>query len=117
MEKFMFLFRGGMSDTQIPSPEAMQANMQKWYNWLGGLSKKGVLVGSEPLEPAGRQLTGTQKTVTDGPFVEAKETVGGYAIVTAKNLDEATEIAKGCPIFEAGGRLEIRQVRKIEMPA
>lgn len=115
MEKFMFLFRGGQDATL--SPEAMQANMQKWFGWLGGLSKNGQLVGSEPLEAGGRQLSGQGKVVTDGPFVESKEVIGGYAIITAKNLDEATEIARGCPIFESpNGKLEIRQLRKIEMP-
>jgi hypothetical protein len=114
MEKFIFLFRGGMD--QNLSNEAMQASMQKWNTWMGELGKKGLLLAGEPLEAPGKVLSGTKKTLTDGPFAEAKEVVGGYLVVNAATLDQATEIAKGCPIFEAGGSVEIRQVRKMEMP-
>ena len=114
MEKFIYLFRGGNNTDQ--SPEAMQAQMQKWFNWMGEMGKKGVLVGGEPLGPTGKQMAGAQKTLTDGPFIEAKEMVGGYLIVTANNIDDAVELAKGCPIFDVGGKLEIRPIQKMDMP-
>ncbi|MDB5284544.1 MAG: hypothetical protein JWO06_3619, partial [Bacteroidota bacterium] len=60
MEKFMFLYRGGM-DPKL-SPEAMQAQMQKWFIWHTELAKKGLIVSSEPLEAGGRQISGTKKT-------------------------------------------------------
>lgn len=111
MEKFLFLFRGGNFRSQ--SPEVMQAHMQKWFAWMEALNKKEIFVGSEPLQPVGRQLSGKNKTVTDGPFIEAKEMVGGYTIVLAKDINEATEIAKDCPIFEMDGKLEIRPIQKM----
>jgi hypothetical protein len=113
MEKFMYLFRGGMDNTQ--SPEVMQAHMQKWSVWMQQLTKNGSMVGGEPLQRSGKLVSGQKKVVTDGPFVEAKEIVGGYLVVMAKNLDEAVEISKGCPIFETDGKLEVRPVQKMDM--
>jgi len=116
MEKFMFLFRGGDNHAHNAkdSKEAM-ANMQAWMTWMNGLGQKGILAGGEPLSPTGKQVNGKGKVVTDGPFMEAKEMVGGYLIVNAKDINEAVEISKGCPIFEENGKLEVRQVQKMEM--
>ena len=111
----MLLFRG--SDVYQPgqSPEALQALKQKLIHWIGDLSKKGVHVASEPLQPTGKQVNGTKKTVTDGPFGEAKEIIGGCTIVQAKDINEAVEIAKGCPILESNANIEVRPIQKVEM--
>ncbi|HWY38918.1 MAG TPA: YciI family protein [Bacteroidia bacterium] len=114
MEKFMYLFRGG-ANGQALSPENMQAHMQKWTGWMRSLGEKGILVSGEPLQQTGMQVNGNKKVVTDGPFVEAKEMIGGYLIVNAKDINEAVEISKGCPIFEVDGKLEVRPVQKMEM--
>jgi len=120
MEKFLYLFRGGennahdMRDNNL-SPEEMQTQMQKWMTWMKALGEKGILVGGEPLQVTGKQVTGTKKVVTDGPFIEAKEIVGGYLIVNAKNIDEAVEISKGCPVLEADGKIEVRPIQSMEM--
>ena len=116
MEKYLFIFRGGDNDRTSQSPEQLQAHMQKWGAWMQGLAQKGILVGGEPLEKEGKQVNGKKKIVTDGPFMESKETVGGYLIVNASSLEEATEISMGCPIFEHDGKLEVRQIGKIDMP-
>jgi hypothetical protein len=113
MEKFMYLFRGGASSISNISPEAMQAHMQKWMGWMESLAKDGTLAGGEPLQTTGKQVNGSKKTVTDGPFIEAKEMVGGYLIVNAKDIDHAVEISKGCPIFEVDGKLEVRPIQKM----
>jgi hypothetical protein len=113
MEKFIYLFRGG--DGPSLSPELMQAHMQKWMAWMESLGKKGILVGGDPLHPSGKQVNGKKKAVTDGPFVESKEMVGGYLIVNAKDIEEAVEISKDCPIFEMDGKLEIRPIHKMAM--
>jgi hypothetical protein len=109
MTDFLFLFRGG--NTRPLSPEEMQRSMQKWGAWMEGLSKAGTFKGGEPLEEGGKVVSGTRKLVTDGPFPESKEVVGGYLIVTAKDLGQAAEISKGCPIFEEGGSVEVRAIR------
>ena len=107
MADFLYLFRN------VPvkqSPEQMQKTMPKWQAWMGELSKAGALKGGEPLAPEGRQLVGKAKRLVDGPFTEAKDVVGGYLIVTAKDLNHATELARGCPIFDEEGQVEIRPI-------
>jgi|SRR6185312_695884 len=114
MEKFLYLFRGGMDPNSV-SPEAMQANMQKWMQWMGKLSQEGIMQGGEPLQPAGKQVAGNKKVVTDGPFAEAKEMVGGYLLIHADDINHAVEISKSCPIFELDGSVEVRPIQKMEM--
>jgi hypothetical protein len=111
MEKFMLLFRG--SDVYQPgqSPEAVQALKQKLIYWIVDLSSKGVHVASEPLQPIGKQVNGKNKTLTDTPFGGGREIIGGCTIVQAKNIDEAVEIAKGCPILESNANIEIRPIQ------
>lgn len=112
MQKFMFLFRGG---NDFDSPEAMQQHMQKWFAWMQQLVADGTYIDSDPLENTGKQVNGRSKTVTDGPFTEAKEMVGGYFVINARDMDHAVEISKGCPIFEADGKLEVRPIRSKDM--
>ena len=73
------------------------------------------MIAGEPLQPSGKQVNGSKKVVTDGPFIEAKEMVGGFIVVNAKDINEAVEISKGCPIFEMDGKVEVRPVQKMEM--
>lgn len=110
MEKFLFLFRGGMTSG---SPEAMQANMQEWFAWVEKLRKEGRYISGEPLHPAGKTVVGAKRIITDGPYAEGKELVGGFFIVDAKDLDEATEMAKASPDYKNGGSVEVRQVMKM----
>ena len=111
MSEFLFLYRGGETDR---SPERMQQTMQKWMSWLKELGEKGHIKDQgQPLERAGKLVKGRQKTVTDGPFAEAKDVVGGYTLVEARDLDQAVELSKGCPIFETEGAVEVRPVMKM----
>jgi len=111
----MFLFRG--SDVYQPgqSPESLQALKERLIHWVIYLSESGLHVASEPLEPTGKQVNGTKKTVTDTPFGEGREIIGGCTIVLAKDIQEAVEIAKGCPILESNANIEIRPLQKIEL--
>ena len=112
MEKFMFIFHGAQVPTQ--SPEEMQAHMSKWMAWIDKLAKSDKYVAGEPLLPGGKLVSGPNgKTVTDGPYTEGKEVVGGFFIVNAKDMDEAISISKECPDFELGGSVQVRQVMKI----
>jgi hypothetical protein len=81
------------------------------------LPKKEFLQVATPLQRTGKQISGKNKVVTDGPFIEAKESIGGYLIVNAGDINEAVEISKGCPIFNEDGKVEVRQVQKMEMPS
>jgi hypothetical protein len=88
--------------------------MQKWVAWLKELGDRGFVKNpGQPLERSGKLVKGKQKTVTDGPFAEAKDVVGGYTIVEAKDIGHAVELAKGCPILGIGGDVEVRPVMKM----
>jgi len=113
MSEFVFLYRGGEAGR---SPERAQQVMQKWIAWMKELGAKGHLKDQgHPLERAGKLVKGRQKTVTDGPFAEAKDIVGGYTLIEARDLDQAAELSKGCPIFEVDGQVEVRPVMKLSM--
>lgn len=115
MEKFMLIFHGGMHADQ--SPEHMQAQMGKWMAWIDKLSKAGKYVAGEPLLPGGKLITGKKKTVTDGPYTEGKEIVGGFFIINARDYNEAVELCDDYPDYEHGGSIQVRQVMKVEVPA
>ena len=114
MEKFMFIFHGGVSPDS--SPEEMQENMGKWMAWVEKLNKEGRYVSGEPLLPGGKLVTGTNgKSVTDGPYTEGKEVVGGFFIVNANDIDDALALTKDYPDYAYDGKIQVRQVMKIEM--
>ena len=115
MEKFMLIFQGGMSPHS--SADQMQAQMGKWMAWIDKLNKDGRYVAGEPLLPGGKLINGKNKTVTDGPYTEGKEVVGGFFIIHAKDIDEAVKICDDYPDYEFGGSIQVRQVMKIEVPA
>ena len=112
MEKFMLIFHGGIK--QGASPAALQANMGHWMSWIDKLNKDGRYVSGEPLLPGGKLIT-NKNTVTDGPYTEGKELVGGFFVINANNLEEAVEISKAYPDFEYGGTVQVRQVMKMDM--
>ena len=110
MNEFVFLYRGA---ERPASPQDAQQIMQKWMTWLQDLGAKGHIKDrGQPLEPTGK-VVGRQRTVTDGPFAEAKDLVGGYTLIMAKDLNEAAELSKGCPVFERNGFVEVRPIMKM----
>jgi len=116
MNEYLFLFRGGDGSALKKSSEAWQAHMQKWMMWMSDLAEKKLLLGAQPLSTDGKQLTGNKKIITDGPFMEGKEMVGGYLICKAFSYDDALEIAKGCPILEFDdGKVEVRQIQELKI--
>ena len=116
MKEYLLLFRGGDGQTLQQSPEKWQAHMQKWMLWMDGLAKEEKFVGAQPLSLTGRNIYGDKKVVTDKPFMEGKEMVGGYLICKANDYDEAVNISKGCPILEFDdGQVEIREIQELKM--
>jgi hypothetical protein len=106
MSEFSFLFRGR---GKFESPEQGQKHIQEWIAWFTDLKVKGHLKEQgHPLEFVGKVVRGTQKVVTDGPYAEAKDVVGGYIVVEARDLGQAVELSKGCPILGVGGSVEVR---------
>jgi hypothetical protein len=113
MSEFTFLYRG--RDTNA-SPEQMQKTMEKWRAWFKELTAKGHIKDiGHPLEATGKVVKGKQMTVADGPFAEAKDVVGGFTLIEARDLNQATELSKGCPILEAGGSVEVRPIQKLSV--
>lgn len=114
MTKYLYLFRGGDAHMAEMSPDEQQKHMQEWKDWMQGLAEKGQLIDGLPLHGAGKQVSKNGSLVTDGPFAEGAEVVGGYLMVKATNLDEATEMSKGCPILQAAdGHIEVREILDI----
>ena len=110
MNEFALIFRNDFHPEAGYSPDKLQEIMQQWQAWMGGMAAKGQLAN------AGTRLGGNSKTVkpanvvTNGPYAEIKEMITGIIVVKAGNIDEATEIAKGCPILKAGGNVEVRDI-------
>lgn len=112
MSEFLYLYRGGQRGR---TPEQSQQIMQKWLNWMKELTASGNLKDpGQPLEEAGKVVNG-KGTVTDGPFAEAKDLVGGFTLIEADSIERAAQLAGGCPILEVGGSVEIRPIMKIDM--
>jgi hypothetical protein len=113
MSDFAFVYRGW--DTPA-SPEEMQKTVDLWRAWFKELEERGHMKDPGlPLEKSGSVVKGARKLVSDGPFAEAKDVVGGFTLITARDLREATELAKGCPILDSGGSIEVRPVLPFEM--
>ena len=113
MSDFVFLYRGG---ERPASPEAAQQVMQRWLGWMKDLDAKGHLKDQgHPLERSGKLVKGKHTSVTDGPFAEAKDAIGGYTLVQANDLTQAVELSKGCPIFDFDGAVEVRPVMKMNV--
>lgn len=112
MSDFLYLYRGGDSSG---TPEEMEKETRKWTAWIGDLAAKGKLkAAGEPLERTGKVVR-KKTSITDGPYAEVKDLVGGFSIVQTKDLDEAAMLAAGCPIFDTGGFVEVRPIRPMSM--
>lgn len=113
----MMIFRNEKNEgAEMPSSEQMQAAMKQWQKWIGGIAAQGKCSGTNRLLPEGKTIK-PNKVITDGPYVELREMIGGYLIVKANTLDEAVEMAKSCPNLLYGGNVEIRSVMSIEYDA
>lgn len=110
MKEFVFLFRRPDYDFGNASPNEMQALAKKWQDWIGGIAAQGKLSNNgirlsdegKVLKPGG--------VITDGPFVEIRELLGGFIVVEAESFEEAATLAHGCPALDADGSVEIRPI-------
>jgi hypothetical protein len=115
MSEYVMLYRN-TAEATAGSPDQQQQKMVKWRAWFQELQTKGELKSiGQPLEEGGRLVAGKKKVVTDGPYAETKDLVGGYSLIEARDLDHAAKIASGCPILENGGSVEVRQVRQMTL--
>ena len=112
MNEFMMLFRHTPNPSFVPTQEQIEAEIKKWQDWIGGIAAQGKFDQTNQLGYEGKTVK-SDGLVTDGPYAELKEIVGGYIIVKTKDLNEAVELATGCPIFERGGNVEVRPIIKM----
>jgi hypothetical protein len=116
MSEFILLYRDSVAARQarLGSPESAQQEMGKWQTWFKTMTEKGQLKAiGQPLDFAGKVIDGKKRTITDGPFSETKDVIGGYSVIVATDLDEAAQIGSGCPILDSGGRVEVRPVMQM----
>lgn len=107
MSKYLLIYRDAAEPRPAPSPEEMQGFLQMWNGWFEQFTGRIVDPG-DGLMPTGRVLQ-PGGVVADGPYVEAKEMIGGFSVVEASSYDQAVEIARQCPIALVGGAIEIRE--------
>ncbi|WP_106792572.1 YciI family protein [Aquimarina sp. Aq78] len=110
MKEFMFLFRGDDKVWDSKSPEEQQMHMQEWQQWIGEMAQQEKFIGGERLYSHGNTIHPGGTKVTDRPLTEGKELVGGYLIIKADKIEDATEMAKGCPGLQWNSYVEVREV-------
>ena len=110
MKDFLFVFRNDYKVLDQRSPEEMEASMKKLMDWMGNFAAQNKLIDrGNRLHSAGK-VVNPGNVITDGPYADIKELIGGYTLVKATSLEEATEMAKNCPILEVGGTVEVREI-------
>lgn len=97
-------------EAQPPSPEQLQAMMKPWQDWMGSLAAQNKLVSSGNRLSSDGRIVKPDSVITNGPYVEMKEAIGGYIIISASSIDEAATLSKDCPILQMGGNVEVRGI-------
>ncbi len=112
MEEFILIFRHE-DGQKVASPEQMQIWMKQTMDWIGGIAAQNKFSGGNGLPFEDSRIVRPNNVVTNGPFGEIKETIGGYIIVKANSVDEAVEFAKRCPVLQGeGNSVEVRKIAK-----
>ncbi|HEY4324607.1 MAG TPA: YciI family protein [Mucilaginibacter sp.] len=115
MKEFLLLFRNTQSSDAMPSPEQLQNISKAWQDWFSSIEAKNKLSSrGNRLDFEGTTVR-PNNVVTDGPYAEIKEIMLGYIVVKTNLLEDATELAKGCPILLMGGNVEVRGIVEINM--
>lgn len=115
MEEYALIMRHE-DGSRIASPEQMQIWMKQTMDWIGSIAAQNKFVGGTGLPFEAARVVSTRnskKLVTNGPFGEIKETIGGFITVKADTIEEAVEFAKGCPVLQGeGNSVEVRRIAK-----
>ena len=117
MPRYMFLLnRTNNVDFSKFSPEEIQAVTQDYMNWRNKIAAEGRTISGDKLKDEGGKQLAMQDgelRITDGPFAEVKEILGGYFAITAENYDDAVELSKDCPHLKYGGTINIREIQEM----
>jgi hypothetical protein len=109
---YMLLFRGTDLRKGL-SLEELQKVTDNWMAWFRRLTEEGKAVAGNPLEREGKIVSGNERIVSDGPFAESKEAIGGYFLLDVATMDEAVAIARECPGLAYDIRVEVRPVAAV----
>lgn len=107
--EYMVLFRSTGWQQDL-SPEEMQQIMGRTMAWFERLQQQGKMKAAQPLFEEGHVITGKKGRQVDGPFVESKESIGGYLMLNVGTLEEAVSIAREWPLLDCGCAVEVRPV-------
>lgn len=108
MKEFVFLFRTAADARANMSESDMMALEKRWYDWMGGIAAQGKMVSNGMRLNTDGKVLKAGGIVTDGPFVEIRERLGGFIVIKADSYDDAVTMAHGCPALELGGSVEVR---------
>ena len=112
MDEYILIFRHE-DGKKVASPEQIQVWMKQTMDWIGGIAAQNKFVGGNGLPFEDAKTVHHNKVVTNGPFGDIKETIGGYIIVKADSVEEAVEFAKHSPVLQGeGNTVEVRKIAK-----
>jgi hypothetical protein len=112
MDEFILIFRHP-DGSKVASPEQMQTWMKQTMDWIGGIAAQNKFVSGTGLPFEDARVVKHNNVVTNGPFGDIKETIGGFIIVKANSVEEAVEFAKGSPVLQGDGNsIEVRKIAK-----
>lgn len=110
MEEYILIMRH-QDGRQVASVEQMQKWMDETMTWIRGMTAQGKFVDGTGLSFDDARVVNARKLVTNGPFGEIKETIGGFLVVKADSIEEAVDFAKGCPVLAGeGNTVEVRKI-------
>src|SRR5215472_11684775 len=108
--EYLLIFRGTDWSKNL-SPEETQQVASQWMAWFKRLSEEGKCLGGNPLDNEGKVVSGKNgRTISDGPFAESKEAIGGYFMLRVDTMEEAVAIAQQCPGLPHGAKVEVRHI-------
>ncbi len=112
MEEYALIMRH-QDGHKVASPEQIETWMKQTMDWIGGIAAQNKFSSGRGLPFEDARVVASNKIVTNGPFGDIKETIGGFIVVKADSVEEAVEFAKGCPVLQGeGNTVEVRKIAK-----
>ena len=110
MKRFLLLIREDLRRLENITEEQMHEEIRIMTQWVEELTKSGNFIQGDPLEN-GMRIATSDKVISDGPFIEAREAVTGFTLIKAENIDQAAELAMACPLVQTGLiKIEVRPI-------
>ena len=117
MKNFLFVYRTDYKAMPVQSrntaedtSQEMDAMTRRWMDWMAGIAAQNKLAEQGNRLADSGKVVRPNNIVTNGPYAEIKESIGGYSMVKATSYEDAIELAKDCPILSVGGNVEVREI-------